>query len=206
MAEFVDQDRDGVDLMPLPGRCRLWLADRHGGDPARYYLMRPWSPTSPEIGMSPQGSIMYAVAQASWAKRPPAISVYRALRHFADVDELRQWAVIRGVADEDLAWFRERRAPLGSVAKMTDEQARRAIGALARELAEREQGKKPRPYDVWVNGVSAYDLTPDQLADLSIAVDWHLGAPGRREALAEVIGPAVDSLAQLPLPLGKRSR
>ena len=205
MAEFVDQDRDGVRLMPLPGRCRL-VRRTAFDNTTRFHLVRPMRSGTPPIAITEHDTILHGYFHTSWARWPPAISVYRALRHFAPLAELGDFADRIGVDDEDVAWYRARRTGLGTPHRMTIEAMHAAIGTLTRELSEREKGKKPRPYDIRINGFSVYDLKPEQLADLSIAVDWHLGAPGRHEALAEVIEPAMERLGQLALPLGKAKR
>jgi hypothetical protein len=203
MAEFVDQDRDGVDIMPLPGRCRLVRRTTFDGH-IRFHLVRPMHSSTPPIAVTEHDTILHGYFHTTWARHPPAVSLYRALRHFAPIAELGDFAARIGVTDEDVAWHRKRRTGLGTPHRMTVEGMLDAIGTLTRELSEREKGKKPRPYDIRINGVSVYDLEPDQLADLSIAVDWHLGAPGRHEALAEVMESAMERLGQLALPLGKK--
>lgn len=203
MAEFVDQDRNGVDLMPLPGRCRLTRRARFDSS-LEWSLVRPLHNHSPDIAITEHDTILHGYFHTRWAKWPPAISVYRALRHFAKPDELVDFAARIGADDEDVVWYRTRRTGLGTPHRMTIEAMQVAIGTLTREMSERERGKKPRPYDLRVNGVSVYDLSPEQIADLSVAIDWHLGAPGRQEALAEVIDPVMERVGQLSLPLGKR--
>jgi hypothetical protein len=205
VTEFVDQDRDGVDLMSLPGGCRLVLVAPFGLTfKPRWHLFRPWVGNDVTLEHPGHTYGVAGVSVADWARWPPAISIFRALRWVAPADELQTWASDQAIEVEDIAWFRKRRTGLGSPHRMTVSDALDGIETLTREIAERESGTKPRPYDVRVNGVSLYDLKPEQLADLSVIVDWHLGAPGRRELLASLIEEAAERTAQLQLPLGRK--
>ena len=120
-----------------------------------------------------------SVEFGSWVKHPHRKQIANALMRRSSkvpASEAEAWCSAMGLPCQDVAWDRDRRELVkGSAKALSTKKLTRIIPIFQRELRGRLAA---RPFDVFLDGKSVYDLDRKALEELAVLVDWHLNRRG----------------------------